>query len=185
MDQVLDAAVAVFCQRGYNATSIADLHCATGLTAGSLYKAFKDKRGVFVAALDRYMAGRETELARRLAAATTGRERVRAILLAYADTAHEASGRLGCMVLGGVTDMDTFDAALADRFRAALDRIEKRFAGYLEEGIRDGSLPDHLDIPATARYLLCVVEGIRVLGKRGMSKTAADAVVEQTLRALS
>lgn len=185
MDRVLDAAVTVFRQRGYNATSIADLRRATGLTAGSLYKAFKDKRGVFVAALERYMAVREDALARRLAGAATGKERVRAILLGYADAACGAEGRLGCMVLGGVTEMDTFDAALANRFRGALDRAEKRFARCVEEGIRDGSLPGHLDIPATARYLLCVVEGMRVLGKRGMRRKAVDAMIEQAMRGLA
>lgn len=43
----LDDAIMVFSERGYHATSISDLSKATTLTAGSLYKAFGDKRGIF------------------------------------------------------------------------------------------------------------------------------------------
>lgn len=80
--------------------------------------------------------------------------------------------------------MDTFDEALAERFRSALSQVEKRFAGYVELGVRDGSLPKRLDVSATAQYLLCVAEGLRVLGKRGVRRAQVDSVVMQAMRAL-
>lgn len=184
LDRVLDAAVRVFRERGYHATSIADLRRAMGLTAGSLYKAFGDKRGVYVAALERYLRDRESALTTYLAGADTGKDRVRALLQGYAAVSHDAEGRLGCLVLGGVTDIDTFDAGLAEHFRAALSRLENRFAAALEQGIADGSVASDLDVTASARYLLCVVEGMRALGKRGATMPEVDAVVEQAMRAL-
>jgi TetR/AcrR family transcriptional regulator, transcriptional repressor for nem operon len=62
MDEALDKAVRVFCERGYHATSVADLTTAMELALGSLYKAFKDKRAVFLAAFDRYKAVRDVQL---------------------------------------------------------------------------------------------------------------------------
>jgi TetR/AcrR family transcriptional repressor of nem operon len=53
MDDALDQAIRIFRERGYNATSIGDLTDAMGLASGSLYKAFKDKREMFLAAFDR------------------------------------------------------------------------------------------------------------------------------------
>ena len=53
--EVLDAAIAAFWRGGYAATSISDLQAATGLSRGSLYKAFGYKHGLFLAALDRYL----------------------------------------------------------------------------------------------------------------------------------
>lgn len=184
MDRVLDTAVRVFRERGYNGASVADLRKATGLTAGSLYKAFNDKRGFFVAALDRYVAARDAALFQRVGVVRTGKEKIRATLESYADASHDREGRLGCMVVGGVMDMDTFDEALAERFRSALSQVEKRFAGYVELGVRDGSLPKRLDVSATAQYLLCVAEGLRVLGKRGVRRAQVDSVVMQAMRAL-
>jgi len=184
MDEALEAALRVFRERGYNATSIADLRAAMKLTAGSLYKAFQDKRAIFIAALDRYMAARNASLAGRLATAHTGREKILATLYNYADVSYGAEGRRGCLILSGVADIDTFDHKLAQRFRDALSRIERLFADFIEQGIQDASLPDHVDVQASARYLLCVVEGLRVIGKRGATKSEVEAVVAQAMRAI-
>ncbi|WP_457825768.1 TetR/AcrR family transcriptional regulator, partial [Staphylococcus aureus] len=45
-----------FWTRGYHGTSLVDLIDGTGLSRGSLYKAFGDKHGLFLDALDRYIA---------------------------------------------------------------------------------------------------------------------------------
>ena len=53
-DQVLDAALQAFWEKGYEATSLNDLLEATGLARQSLYNTFGDKRGLFLASLRRY-----------------------------------------------------------------------------------------------------------------------------------
>ena len=53
-DTVVDRAMMLFWRRGYGGTSIQDLEKATRLRRGSLYNAFGDKQGLFVAALKRY-----------------------------------------------------------------------------------------------------------------------------------
>ncbi|WP_219726152.1 TetR/AcrR family transcriptional regulator [Castellaniella caeni] len=184
MDQVLDAAVEVFRERGYNATSVADLRTAMGLTSGSLYKAFGDKRAIYMAALDRYIDSRDESITRQLSKAHTGREKVLAVLRSYAEVSHDEEGRRGCMVLSGLTDVDTFDAAVARRLHEALAHVEQRFHDFISMGIRDGSLPDRLDAQASARYLLCVVEGLRALGKHGAQASEIEAVVNRAMRAL-
>lgn len=185
MDEVLDAAVDVFRTRGYSATSIADLGTATGLTAGSLYKAFPDKRAIFESALDRYLDQRNAALARWLASAKTGREKVLAMLLSYAEVSYGKNGRRGCLILKGLTEVDTFDAQLAHRFHEALTAVQQRFADFVEAGVLDQSLSRELDVAATARFLVCVVEGMRVLGKHGATHAEVKAVAEQTVRALT
>ena len=51
---VVDRAMMLFWHKGYGRTSIQDLEKATRLRRGSLYNAFGDKQGLFVAALKRY-----------------------------------------------------------------------------------------------------------------------------------
>jgi AcrR family transcriptional regulator len=53
-DAVLDAAMQLFWQRGYGATSMQDLAQATGVLRGSLYNAYGDKAQIFVLAFERY-----------------------------------------------------------------------------------------------------------------------------------
>ena len=61
MDTALDGAVRVFCERGYHATSIGELTAAMRLATGSVYKAFRDKHAVFVAAFERYVTVRREQ----------------------------------------------------------------------------------------------------------------------------
>lgn len=46
--EVVDIAMSLFAQQGFNATSIDDLVNATGLLRGSLYKAFGSKLNLFL-----------------------------------------------------------------------------------------------------------------------------------------
>ena len=68
IDEAVADAIEVFRARGYHGTSVQDLTEGTGLARGSLYKAFHDKRSLFLAALDHYTA----------AVAATGRRHARA-----------------------------------------------------------------------------------------------------------
>ena len=115
LDQALDGAIRVFSEHGYHATSIGDLKVATGVTAGSLYKAFADKRAVFLAALDRYLLVRDHQVQTRLATAHTGRERIQVLLELYAGWSHDAQGRRGCLVVGSAVELSTSDAEVAVR----------------------------------------------------------------------
>ena len=49
-DEIVDAAMQVFWQLGYSATSIQDLVDATGLSRSSLYNAFENKHGLYAQA---------------------------------------------------------------------------------------------------------------------------------------
>jgi AcrR family transcriptional regulator len=185
VDAALEQAVRVFCERGYHATSIGDLTEATGLASGSLYKAFKDKRGLYVAALTHYKDSRDAELRAALASGRTGRERVRAALLHYAEASHGARGRLGCLVTGSATELATFDDELGRWVAGSLRRIEALLTGLLREGIDDGSVPAQVDPAATGRLLLCVVQGMRVVGKTGTTRKEALALVDVALKTLA
>src|ERR1700732_1681752 len=73
LDEALDKAIGTFSENGYHATSLGKLTAAMEIAEGSLYKAFRDKRGVFLAAFERYVMLRGERLARQLAGARVGR----------------------------------------------------------------------------------------------------------------
>ena len=185
LDQALDGAIRVFSEHGYHATSIGDLKAATGVSAGSFYKAFADKRAVFLAALDRYLSVRDKQVQARLAQACTGRERIQALLALYAGWSHDAQGRRGCLVVGSAVELSTSDAEVAARVAAVLTRYERRLAGFVQAGLEDGSIPSHVDGPAAARVLLCVMQGMRVIGKTGRTRRDMEGMVETAMKVVS
>ncbi|CAM3433121.1 HTH-type transcriptional repressor ComR [Bordetella sputigena] len=184
MPAVLDSAVRIFRERGYHATSIADLSDVTGLTAGSLYKAFQDKRGLFVAAFDRYVEQRSHELRRRLDAQPDGREKIRALLHFYAESSQGEEGRRGCLVVASATALSTFDMDVAARVEASLRRIQDLLRTLLREGQHDGSIAPGISVPATAGVLLAILQGFRVIGKSGRTAQEMRRAADEAMRML-
>ncbi len=110
----------VFRERGYHATSIGDLTEAMELASGSIYKAFKDKRTVFLAAFDRYAAMRNDQIRRAAATGKTGRDRLRNVLISYVEVSQGAEGRRGCLVVGSTVELASLDPVIAARVTESL-----------------------------------------------------------------
>jgi TetR/AcrR family transcriptional regulator, transcriptional repressor for nem operon len=185
MDEVLDKAVRVFSERGYHATSIADLTAAMELASGSVYKAFKDKKSVFLAALDRYKTVRDARLHEAMAPATTGRDRLRAALTFYAESSYGATGRQGCLVAGSAAGSTALDSETARWVAAAMVRSETLFGELIRQGQADGSVPAQVDSEATARLMLCLIQGMRLVGKTGRTRKEMLAVVDIAMKTVA
>lgn len=185
MDTVLDGAVRVFRERGYHATSVGDLSEATGLTAGSLYKAFGDKRGVFLAAFAHYVEARNAGLRRLLDRQPSGYEKIRAVLHFYAQSSHGSEGRRGCLVVSSATALATFDDDIAAQVEAAMRRSEDLLRQLLRQGQEDGSVAQDIDVTAMARVLLAVLQGFRLIGKSGRTRNDMMAAADQALKLLA
>jgi TetR/AcrR family transcriptional regulator, transcriptional repressor for nem operon len=184
MDVALDGAIRIFRERGYHATSLGDLGLAMDLTAGSIYKAFADKRAVFIAALNRYIHERNAQLQGLIDAEPTGWDKIRAVLQFYAESAHGVEGRQGCLVVGSATDLATFDSEVADHVVAALRRIENMLCRLIRLGQTDGSIVPTLDSGACACALLSLIQGFRIVGKVGRSRAHMMAAADQAMRLL-
>jgi TetR/AcrR family transcriptional regulator, transcriptional repressor for nem operon len=184
LNEALDKAIAAFSEFGYHATSLSRLTAAMEIAEGSLYKAFPDKRAVFLAAFERYVMLRGERLAQELAHTRTGREKVKAVLAVYAECSHGKVGRRGCLVVGSAIDLASSDPDMAKRVAAALAGHERRLHDFIRQGQEDGSVSSHIDAAITARLLLCVLQGMRVVGKTGRSREDMASLIDSTLKLL-
>ncbi|KWH62891.1 transcriptional regulator [Burkholderia anthina] len=185
MEQALDGFIRVFRERGYHATSIGDLSRETGLTTGSLYKAFADKNAIFVAALNRYVDRRASELNTILADERNGRDKVRALLRFYADVSHGDEGRKGCLVVGGAIVLGTLDSEIADIVHKSMQRVERLLRDLIRQGQADGSVDATLNAQATSSCLFAMVQGLRVVGKLGQRRSDMSMLVDEAMRLLN
>src|SRR5262249_29568006 len=183
MEQVLDAAITVFRRSGLHGASLSDLGQAMRLAPGSIYKAFADKRAIHRAALDRYMKVRQEQLRAAIGRQTDGLAKVRAFLNHYVTSATGAEGLAGCMVVNTAVEAPG-DTEAAARVAASLSGLESLLAGLIAEGKRDGSIRVDLDVVATARMIVSLVQGFRVIGKLGKKRTELAPVADQIVRLL-
>ncbi|MCS0500179.1 TetR/AcrR family transcriptional regulator [Protaetiibacter mangrovi] len=67
-DQIVDAAVRCFSEKGFHRTSMADIIDASGLSAGAIYLQFESKQDIVAAAAQRIIGHRVSDIRDRLAA---------------------------------------------------------------------------------------------------------------------
>lgn len=186
-DQIADAAMQVFWQRGYAATSIQDLVEGTGLSRSSLYNAFDSKHGLYTCALKRYqqLTSANVEL---LAQDAPARELVRRLLMRIVDNELEDERRLGCLVANASLEMAGQDPLVAQLVAQTFQRIEAALEQVLRRGQEQGEIDPEKRPRALASFLLCTVQGLRVLGKGslpGERRQRLLDVVEVALASLS
>ena len=183
-DTVLANASQVFWDHGYNATSIDDLCKATGLLRGSLYGVFGDKHGILLAALDHYSEGAVARLAQRLSATVEPEQALRDALLHYARVSCALSGRRSCFITNTALEMQRDDEVMRARVAAIHRRMATLLAAAVIRGQASGAFDSTLDEKAVGDFLLCVMQGLRVMGRVAREEDALIGIVDVAMRAL-
>ena len=125
-DDIADAAMQVFWQRGYAATSVQDLVDGTGLSRSSLYGTFENKQGLFQHALRRYEAV-TTSNVELLSGPGRARDLVRQLLLRIVQDELSDAGRRGCLVANAALELAGHDEAVAERVAGNFQRLQRRW----------------------------------------------------------
>lgn len=179
--EVLDAALRLFWDRGYERTGIADVVAATGVLRGSLYAAFGDKRGLFLAALGRYRRHWLESLA------GLAGERVlpglRIMLLDLAGASAAGGGR-GCLVGNTIGEAFLGEAEVRVAVQATLDEVAAALAAVLGRGQETGEVSRAQPAAAQAWLVLAVLEGMLLLGRAGRPGADLAAMVDAALAGL-
>lgn len=185
MDEALDRSIRVFREQGYHAASIGDLIDAMGLASGSIYKAFRDKRAVFLAAFDRYVFLRDAQIVAVADTSKPARDRLADVLAFYVESAKGIEGRRGCMVVGSAVELAIVDREIAARVNASIGKNEAFLADLIRQGQRDKSIPAGINPEETARVMVCLTQGLRVAGKSGRAPQDTAAAVAVAMKLLA
>jgi len=180
-DDVLNKAMVVFWDHGYNATSMADLVAATALKSGSLYAAFQSKQDLFLEVLDSYGARSVASLEQALTEASSPLEGIRQYFQNLANDISGHGNKPSCLLVNTVLEVARDNAAVQARVNQHLDKIETVFRQALESAQRQGDLKPDADPGALASFLMCNIWGLRVLAGTTPNPDKIMAVVEQIL----
>jgi AcrR family transcriptional regulator len=135
-DRILEAALAVFAEKGYHRAAVDDIVRASGTSKGAVYHHFPSKEAVFLALVD--------DLAARLA---------EAVAAAIAD-AHGALGKVEAALRAGLATFARHRAlarillleavSLGPAYQDKRTEVHARFGaliqGYLDEAVAEGAI---------------------------------------------
>jgi TetR/AcrR family transcriptional regulator, transcriptional repressor for nem operon len=181
---VLDAALDCFWQRGYQATSVRDLAASMGLTAPSLYNAFGDKLGLFARALERYLDCTTHDRLRRLETSLPPKQAIHRFFEEIIEHSINDKKHKGCFLVNSALEIaphnGDFGVIIAEQF---VD-IEAFFTRMIRAAQSEGTVPVGVDVTDTARLLLGVLLGLRVLARTTPSRALLEGVVRPALTLL-
>ena len=183
-DAVLDQAVQLFWERGFEGTSLADLETHLGLGRQSLYNAFGDKQTLFLKALERYQRGVVEKRFGHLTAPGAGLDAIRAFFKANVEALTAPGPRRACLIANTILERGSQDADVLLRCNHARAELERGFRRTLAQAKARGELPEGLDVEATATLLVIQSYGLNVLAKTGATAEELQAAVEVLLAGL-
>lgn len=181
-EEVLEKAMETFWERGYEATSIQDLVDCMGINRGSLYDTFGDKRGLFQAAIAFYDNQVLRQAIARLEAPGASKQ---AIIDHFRDLAKgENPDCRGCLTTNSAVELGSRDPELRAQIVAHLQRVEDAFFKALTRARDKGEVSADADLRAIARYLTCLMQGLRVIGKLRPDPALLQSIVTVALTTL-
>jgi TetR/AcrR family transcriptional repressor of nem operon len=179
------AAMELFWEQGYEATSVDDLVARLGIGRGSLYAAFGSKHALYLKALDRY---RCEQMGGALAAlddpAAPLKPTLRRFFAALVEDSLGEPPRRGCFMVNATTERAACDAAVAARVRENATALEQTLERAVRGAQARGEVPSDKNARALARFLVMAVQGLRVAGAATPSRAALGDMVRLTLAAL-
>jgi AcrR family transcriptional regulator len=152
--EIVEAAFAEFAARGYHQTSVADIAARVGVSAGTFYNYYKNKRDILdhvVNATVKELMGVLTDDNAPDAPTTLDEYRAQALRIAFGvDRIIDADPRIARLLLFESTSIDP---ELTDRVLGLFDLMGELAQGYLENGVERGFLRADLDTAGTANAL--------------------------------
>ncbi len=162
-DEALSKAMLAFWARGYEATSIQNLVDCMGINRGSLYATFGDKRSLFIEALRRYDAVYREAWTADIADTLRPRDAILAVFDGAICAALDDGSRDGCLFVNSALEVAPHDPEIAAIVGDGLTAMEEFFSDMIERGQTAGEIASHIDPVDTARSLLSLFIGLRVL----------------------
>ena len=179
--QVIDHAMAVFWHKGYEATSMCDLLQATGLTRGSLYKAFKSKRGLFLRTLEVYLMRSRAALRDTLNASEDPLEALANWVDGGLSPEQECKG---CFVVNITVEMAPDDDEVRLLLSTHDQLTQQLYTQCIARGQQQGVFCDQMNAVDAAQLISVMLHGLQARARAGLDPTQARRVISHMLSSL-
>lgn len=181
-DAALHQAMLLFWRHGYEATSISDLTAAMAITPPSLYTAFGNKEQLFLACVQRYIAGPVTSES-IIREAHSAREAAAALLKAAAIGFTGDNTPAGCLLASSAISCSPAAADVQNALRKIRLGIEKRLRNKIERDAESHPSRSGVNARVMAGFVMSLIQGMSTLARDGATRTKLLSIAEAAMQA--
>jgi TetR/AcrR family transcriptional regulator, transcriptional repressor for nem operon len=183
IDEVMEAVTNAFWERGYEATSLADLMAVTGLQKGSIYKAFGDKRSLFLQALQAYL-DRLFSLTRQTLDNPNPEQAIAHWFELISGVATDPVSNKGCFAINSLIELAPHDAEVAKLLEHQYDRVGVLLERAIAQGQKSGVFRKDLSVQQLRQILVITANGTLAAGRADFLKPDLPQVTRSVLAVL-
>lgn len=184
--RVVERAELLFWREGVRAVGVAQLSDTTGLSRSSLYNAFGDKHGLYLAAVDRYLSQRALPAFADLESSPEGLTATKRffdqLITARCSGPHRG---WGCLIVNSSIELADSDPEAAKRFATHARALCTAFAAALERARALREIHPDTDVTAHAHLLMLLAYGLTVRSRAGAHQRDLQAAVHAALTPIS
>jgi TetR/AcrR family transcriptional regulator, transcriptional repressor for nem operon len=183
-DEALQAAIGVFCEKGYAAASTDELMRAMKISRQSMYDTFGDKRHLYLEAFRRYVADSIDEQIACLKKSSSPIAGIEKMLLAFAMRA-ERDGIVGCMGVNAICEFGRSDAEVTSLSDTEGVRLTTAVEQALRRAKSKKEINKTLKESAAAQFIRATLSGMKVAAKAGADASALRSIARFATRSLT
>ncbi len=158
--ELLDRAVELFRNEGFNGTSTADLVAELGVNRKSMYAEFGSKQGLFEAALERYTHEHLSAVLAPIEAPDAGAGAIVAAFTGYASASEGPARGRGCLLCNTAVERAALDPGAARYVVAYLERLTRAFHHALSNAQRLGQIDSDTDLDELSAFFTTTLIGV-------------------------
>ncbi|MDF2066678.1 TetR/AcrR family transcriptional regulator [Bacillus sp. Cr_A10] len=183
-EKVLDAAMQLFWEKGYEATSLSDLTSRMGIQRPSIYSAFGGKKELFEAALRKYTMSHASEIRNRLQNFPSVKEAFHTFFEEVVAEEYTESLSRGCFCINTMVELAPHDEKFEILTREHQMYLSIIFQETIERGIQSGELETDGNAKALAQALIVSLIGLTVIMKSRPKRSFVDNAIKEILTLL-
>ncbi|MED0903123.1 TetR family transcriptional regulator [Bacillus cereus] len=176
-EKALEAAMQLFWEKGYAATSLSDLTAKMEIQRPSLYAAFGDKEGLFEAALRRYTNIHANSIRTKLQKEQSVKEAIRTFFEDMVEEEYKRESNKGCFCINTMVELSPHNEKFEVLTREHQMYLSVIFQELIAKGIQSGELQSDVNAKALAQTLVTSLIGLTVLMKSRPERSVVDNTV--------
>lgn len=182
--EALNAALHTFWRKGYRGASMDDLTTAMAMNKPSLYAAFGDKKELYLAAIDYYVATIGHAFLAPLAASHSLNESLSGFFARVIDVVTGEHGPLGCAIACTLPAETTETPEIRDKLTALVAEIDAAVHARLHTAQAEGELAADADTLALAQIVVGTMFSCAIRARAGADRRVLKRIVRALLKAI-
>ncbi len=162
-DEVIERAMVLFWEKGYESASVRDLNKAMGISSSSMYETFGDKRSIFLLALAKFCEIERGSIAQKAEAAETPQTFIEQLFMSVETIMLPDSHTRGSMAFNAMVEFGTRDADVTQLLLTHYFGIADIVATVIHQAQSRGTITTQSHALEIAYTIVTTLQGVATL----------------------